>query len=195
MTVLDSFVNECPMGLITHGPLSNPYLQKVAEVYGVQAFRRTSICMEFERFLQRIKAGGKRCLEIGSYNGLSAVVLSQYFQEVIAVSVDVQPEALIKHQIVETLGIKNIRFIDVFDNQSKAEVVRELSYNFAYLDGDHTNNTETDFELTKDCGRILFHEYWPLQPAVWNLVNSLPADEVVVAEVDCFAYWERKYRG
>ena len=44
--------------------------------------------------------------------------------------------------------------------------------------------------LVKRCGRVLFHEYWPLQPPVWNLVNSLPVDEVTRAQFDCLAYWE-----
>jgi len=58
------------------------------------------------------------------------------------------------------------------------------------MDGDHTNDTEEDFGLVKSCGRVLFHEYWPLQPAVWNLVNSLPKNEVISANYDCLAYWQ-----
>lgn len=187
-----------PAHPVAHGPFANPYLLRVTEKFGPRAYRRTSICMEFERFLRRIarEVGngekiGRVGLEIGTYNGLSAVILSQFFDQVIAVTIETQPvEQLLKHQIVEHLGIKNIRFIDVKDNNHKRTVVQAVDYDFAYLDGDHQHDTLADWELVRGCGRVLFHEYWPLQPPVWDLVESLPPAQVIRAEVDCFAFWD-----
>jgi hypothetical protein len=70
------------------------------------------------------------------------------------------------------------------------ELARDRQFDFCYSDGDHTHDTYTDFDLVKRCGKVLLHEYWPIQPPVWNLVNSLPANEVVRAAYDCFAYWQ-----
>lgn len=179
-------------GEIIHGPFANPYFQKVLKKFGKTAFARSSACMEFETFLRRINARGKTCLEIGTYQGMSAVVLSQFFERVVCVSVDDDLRRIIKRDIVEYLGITNIEFYDVKDNTEKRKIVEALAFDFAYSDGDHANDTQEDFDLVKRCGRVLLHEAWPLQSHVWNLVHSLPANEVIWATYDCFAYWERK---
>jgi hypothetical protein len=179
-------------GDITFGAFSNPLLKNIFRTFGRNAFARSSACMEFEAFLKRIGAKGKVCLEIGTYHGITAIVLSQYFDKVICVSVDNDPKALMKREIVEHLGLQNaIEFHDCTSNAHKTDIVNALDFDFAYMDGDHTHDTPEDWALVKRCGRVLFHEYWPLQAPVWNLVNSLPENEVIRAAADCFAYWER----
>jgi len=186
--------NEPFVGEITHGAFSNPALSKILKQFGKMAFARSSACMEFEAFLKRIGAGGGTCLEIGTYNGITAVVLSQFFDKVICVSVEEEAlkRRIIKHDIVEFLGIKNIEFHDAADNAEKAKIINSLEFDFAYMDGDHTHDTASDFELVKRCGRVLMHEVWPLQPTSWALAHALPQEEMVFADYDCFAYWQRK---
>lgn len=172
--------------------LRNPLLVKVIEQFGPEALRRASVCMEFEAFLRRIGAGGECCLEIGTYNGISALILSQFFERVVTISLeDHGTDTKMKQRIFEACGVKNVHPIEIADDRQKAEIIPRHAFDFAYLDGDHVNCTESDFALTKHCGRVLFHEYWPLQPPVWNFVNALDPREVTVAEYDCFAYWER----
>lgn len=187
-------VTEKVIGDVQFGALSNPALNQALQQFGSEAFRRCSIMMEFEAFLKRVHAQlPKRrmtCLEVGTYNGMSAIVLSQYFDRVICVSVDDKPGELLKHDIVKALGIRNIRFFDCANNAEKAAVIGKLDFDFCYQDGDHLNDTHDDFALVKRCGRVLFHEYWPLQPAVWNLVNGLPQGEILRAQFDCLAYWQ-----
>lgn len=181
-------------GDVQFGALANPALNQVLQQFGAEAFRRCSIMMEFEAFLKRVHAQLPRkrmtCLEVGTYNGMSAIVLSQYFDRVICVSVDDKPGELLKHDIVKALGIRNIRFFDCANNAEKAAVIDKLDFDFCYQDGDHLNDTHDDFALVKRCGRVLLHEYWPLQPAVWNLVNGLPQGEILRAQFDCLAYWQ-----
>jgi hypothetical protein len=179
-------------GEIQRGAFSNPRLNAVLKKFGKMAFARSSACMEFEQFLNRIGVHGESCLEIGTYQGITALVLSQFFDQVTCVSVDDDPRRIIKHDIVNYLGIENITFHDVKNNAEKAQLIKSLKFDFAYVDGDHVNDSHLDFSLVEHCGRVLFHEYWPLQAPVWNLVNSLPADELRFANSDCFAYWERR---
>jgi len=180
------------IGDINHGAFANPMFKVVLEKFGNIAFARSSACMEFENFVRRINARGETCLEIGTYQGMSAIILTQFFNKVICVSVDDDLRRVIKHEIVELLGIQHkIKFYDVNNNQEKYDLIRFMNFDFCYIDGDHTNDTLTDFSAVKKCGRVLFHEYWPLQPPVWNLVNSLPQNEVTRAHFDCFAYWEK----
>ena len=189
--------DEPVVGRITHGAFSNLLFQVVLDRFGKTAFARSSACMEFESFLRSIffitaGAASATCLEIGTYQGSSAIILSQFFKRVICVSVDDDLRRIIKRDIIEYLGIKNIEFYDAHNNKEKKQIIDSMEFDFAYLDGDHIHDTHEDFALVKRCGRVLFHEYWPLQAVVWNLVNSLPPSEVKRAQVDCFAYWERK---
>lgn len=177
---------------LPHGAFTHPLMAKILRTYGRRAFARSSACMEFVDFLERINLRGKVGLEIGTYHGITALLLAERFDTMISVSVDDEdPGRLLKRELAEFVGAKNIVFHDAKDNAEKAEIIRGLTFDFAYSDGDHTSDTEADFALVKRCGRVLFHEYWPLQPPVWELVNSLPAHEVTRAHYDILAYWER----
>lgn len=180
---------------VKRGPFAHPLMAKILAAYGRRAFARSSACMGFIGFLDRIKAGegGGVALEIGTYHGITALLLAERFDKVISVSVDDEdPGRLLKRELAEFTGTKNIEFYDAKDNVEKGEIVRGLAFDFAYSDGDHTKDTVADWKLVKRCGRVLFHEYWPLQPAVYDLVNSLPPDEVTIHETDILAYWEAK---
>lgn len=189
---LDPEIIEPIRGEITIGPFAHPLMKRVLKAYGRRAFARSSACMGFIAFLDQIKAGGKCALEIGTYHGITALLLAERFGRVVSVSIDDEdPSRLLKRELAEFLGLHNIEFHDVKDNDEKAALVRKLDFDFAYSDGDHTKDTHLDWGLVERCGRVLFHEVWPLQPAVWNLVNSLPPHEVTRADCDILAYWER----
>lgn len=180
-------------GEITHGAFANPMLQKIMRKYGKVAFGRSSACMEFESFLKQIRGDNRSgtCLEIGTFHGITAIVLSQYFDRVICVTKEDEGAKPMKRELVEFLGIKNIQFHDIKSNAEKAPIINGLEFDFCYNDGDHTNDYQTDWDLVKRCGRILQHEAWVLAPGVWNLLHALPENEVTWASVDSFAYWER----
>lgn len=151
----------------------DPMLVKVYECFGIGVFRRSSVLEGFNTFLQKNKFGGKRCVEIGTCNGLTACVLSRYFEEV--VTIDVEPSAK-KHEIAAYLDIHNVRFLDVRDNAAKRQAIDELEADAAFVDGDHARDTETDFAAVRRFGRVLFHEHWAPQPAVIALVKRLAAN-------------------
>lgn len=183
--------NECAALEIHHGPFSHPLMRAILHKFGKVAFARSSACMEFNDFLHRIKAGGRTCLEIGTYQGISAVMLAPFFERVVCVSVDDDMRRIIKRDIVAYLGLQNrIQFFDCKDNEEKARVIRDQEFDFAYCDGDHAHDTSFDFELVRHCGRVLFHEYWPIQEPVFRLVNSLPQHQITRADYDCFAFWD-----
>lgn len=157
--------------------LCNRSLTRVMQRFGAQVFRRSSVFHGLDEFLSEQSVRGKLCFEIGTWNGLTAVVLSQYFERV--VSVDIIHNA-IKHDIIADLGIKNIRCFDIQDNADKVKIAREFPFDFAYMDGNHADDTGHDWNLLQPCGRVLLHEVWPFQPPVWKLVRGLPAQEVVI---------------
>lgn len=169
-----------------HAAMCDPVLYRVQERFGGHVFRRSSVHHGVDEFLSASNVSGKVCFEIGSWNGLTAVVLSRYFERVI--SVDIAHND-IKHEIVDYLGIKNIRFLDIADNADKAKVAREWKFDFAYLDGDHAADTEDDWNLVRHCRRVLFHEAWRIQKPVYDLVRSLPQDQVTW-NGDGLALWQ-----
>jgi hypothetical protein len=165
---------------------SDLQLVEVFKRFGWEAFRRSSVLEGFQQALRRFELKGRRCLEIGTCNGLTAIVLSRFFDEV--VSIDIMPSRL-KHEIVDFLQITNVRFHDVKDDSEKAHLIYAYNFDLAYVDGNHDQDTLFDFDLVKRCGRVLFHEYWEAQPPVWNLINSLRSSGRVRTEGK-LALWE-----
>jgi hypothetical protein len=166
---------EKQVGVRVQTILSDPVLFKVFDRFGAEPFRRSSVFHGLSKFLDEQKVKGRRCFEIGTWNGLTAAVLSRYFDEV--VTVDIMHNEL-KHKILEYAGIRNVRCLDIRDNVHKAEIAKATEFDFAYLDGNHMADTEIDFAMTKKGGRVLFHECWPFQEPVWKLVNQLPHEQV-----------------
>jgi hypothetical protein len=167
--------------------LCDPYLLTVFQEFGGETFRRSSVFHGLEKFLADNMVRGKLCFEIGTWNGLTAAVLSRHFDQV--VTVDIAHNEL-KHTIIKRLGIQNIQFVDIGDNYDKWKVAEELDFDFAFLDGNHADDTAADWEIVKRCGRVLFHEAWPFQIPVWKLVQGLPQEQVIYGG-DGLALWKR----
>lgn len=168
--------------------LGNPDLLEVYKAFGGAVFRRSSVFHGLGQFLAANDVRGKVCFEIGTWNGLTAVVLSRFFDLVVTVDIAHNRE---KHRIIEHLGIDNIRCFDIDSNDEKAGIASQYEFDCAYLDGDHAHDTGSDWALTKGCGRVLFHEVWPFQPPVWSLVKSLPEEQVKYGG-DGLALWEAR---
>lgn len=155
--------------------LEDPALLRIYQKFGAEVFRRSSVFHDLEKFLREENISGKCAFEVGTWNGLTAVVLSRFFERVVTVDITDQP---LKHEILKEAGVTNVECITIGDNKEKRGILEKLDFDFAYLDGDHAHDTDTDFELVEGCGRVLFHEFWPHQAPVWRLVNTLPAIEV-----------------
>jgi len=154
-------------------------LLDVCKTFGIGVFRRSSVLEGFASFIQANGFKGRRCIEIGTCKGLTALVLARHFDEV--VSIDVVEDAQ-RAEIARHVGVNNIRFVTVADNTEKAKVINGLTFDAAYVDGDHIRDTVTDFALVKRGGRALFHECWEAQPAVLSLVNELRRSGLVVTQ-------------
>jgi hypothetical protein len=164
---------------------ADPVLLSVYKQFGAEPFRRSSVLEGFAEFVKETKFHGGVCVEIGTWKGLTAIVLSRYFDWV--VSIDFQPDPQRK-AIANFCGAKRIDFVTATDNLQKASVMADLKFDAAFVDGDHANDTKTDFALVRHCHRVLFHEYWQAQPPVWDLVNSLRQDGDVQTSGK-FALW------
>ena len=161
-------------------------LMRVFERFGPEAFRRSSVLEGFEALIEEEQFKGDTCVEIGTFRGLTALVLKRHFRRVI--SIDLYDDAM-RAEIADELGLE-YEFVRVRSNAEKAEIVARLRFDAAYVDGDHAHDTESDFALVERCGRVLLHEHWDAQPAVLALVRRLRAQGLVVTRGK-FALWTR----
>lgn len=160
--------------------LGDPMLLSVFQQFGAEVFRRSSVFHGLGKFLAENNVRGECCFEIGTWNGLTAALLSRHFKQV--VTVDIAHNA-IKHDVLRHLGIANVECVDISSNAEKLRVLRRLKAlgtppDCTYLDGNHAEDTEDDWRLVKGFGRVIFHEVWKFQSPVWSLVQSLPKEEV-----------------
>ena len=180
--------------MVEQGPKffkSDPNMQAIYERFGPEIFRRSSLFDGLDDVLKHIGVKGKCAVEIGTYNGITALTLAKYFDKVH--TFDILPHTF-KHQVKQHVGDTKVVIHDVLNNEEKASKINQLSgqFDFAYVDGDHANDAQFDWELVKSCGRVLFHEYWEQQRPVWDLVNGIMRSGV--GKVETFgklAYWSK----
>lgn len=167
----------------------DPMMVRIFAEFGAEPFRRSSVLEGFSQFLSDAMFSGRRCVEIGTWKGLTALVLARRFDEVISIDVVADND---RERIARFVGVKNVRFITVADNAEKARVIAGLDFDAAYIDGDHAHDTESDFALVERCGCVLIHEHWSAQPAVMALVGQLllRRDGEIMA-AGKFAAWRR----
>ena len=112
-------------------------------------------------------------LEIGTYQGVSACVLSELFKDVL--TLDIIEKPLLK-DIITDYG--NVCFIKAKNRIDEKSIVDKLFKNYeidlVFIDGEHFNG-----ELAKDwdmvqgkCDNILIHDYSPAFPEVYDFIND-----------------------
>ena len=165
--------------------INDSQMLRVWKKFGPAVFRRSAVLEGLDAFVTAHGFSGKRCVEIGTCNGLTGMILARHFDEV--VTIDNAPND-IKREIAAFLKVKNITFVDVANNAEKASVIAGLEFDGAFSDGDHARDAESDFALVRRCGQVLMHECWEIQPPVWNLVNRLKSQGHVTTK-DKWALW------
>jgi hypothetical protein len=147
----------------------------------------------------------KTAIEIGTFRGLTSAVMSQYCDKLITIDL---AEGLIedysqrfdwaktpkRQELWQKLGITNIELMLVTDNEVKKQILNGIDYDFVFIDGDHTfEGAKFDFELTKRCGRVLFHDYdrCPGKEApVRDFIDTIKEGKMQTTKD--YAYWEDK---
>lgn len=173
--------------------------QKMIELYGASILRKSALNIRDGDFLFELilKNGGyKTCLEIGTYRGCTAAVMSQFCDKVITIDLkqgrlESHGESFDRVKFWQELGINNIELHLVENDKEKAELIESLDFDFAFVDGAHDETVKDDFELVKRCGNVLFHDYddrgQPCLNHVFDFVNSLPRHQIKL--IDIFALW------
>lgn len=192
-------VNQWPMGL----PIGNGgFYGSVKYYFGHNHIQRSMLSSphdeEVFRFFLRNKTI-KCAVETGTYKGTATALLAFYADKVVTIDTKNYVD---KYAFWLEYGVYNkIESYLIKDERDKTDLLSRIDFDFAFLDGDHSEKgIESDFELVKDCGRVLFHDYYEIGSrfdlgtarlqGIVPLVNSLPPNEVTIGRP--FAYWERK---
>jgi len=189
------------------------FYKKIKEEFGQRYIRCSCIADKttediFCEFLSRKKI--VNALEIGTWFGVSSMVLSHYADKVFTIDIQWRPEPGL---LWATFGVADkINRYERDSEKQKADIVDHLDFDFAFVDGNHRyDGVKADFELVKRCGRVLFHDYYDhtdtipgidFKTAIDNgkdpdtfgevkrFIDELPKDEVSIMKP--FALWERK---
>ena len=135
---------------------------------GAEQFMR-SVCKRIA------KVNNGVAIEIGTYNGITSALISEYFQKVYTIDIESQ---VIRHDVWDLLGTNNVKSIIVSDNEQKKELIKQIKkeneVHFAYIDGDHWNGQpEYDHKLCSGIPFVLFHDYNPVHTEVVNYVDNI----------------------
>ena len=173
--------------------------RRIVEAYGPHVLKRSILSIrEGAGVMEHFMAGRgiRTALEIGTYRGVGAAEMSQFADRVITIDLvhgrmEQLGEKWDRQAFWRSLGIDNIELRLVRDDAEKAELIRSLEFDFAFVDGAHDQRVRDDFELVKRCGRVLFHDVdsrgKPELDHVYNFVMSLPRHEL--EQRDIFALW------
>lgn len=169
---------------------------KAVEFAAQELFRKSSLSIrDGANVFESLLGEGlyKSVLEIGTYRGVTAAYISQFVERVTTIDLKqgkMERDGQLFNRVLmwEWMGAGNVSLITVADNAEKAHLVRDLDFDFAFVDGDHSyDGVAFDFQIVKRCGAVLFHDYEPGND-VARFVDTLPRDQVRV--MDIFAFWQ-----
>ena len=155
----------------------------------------SSACGELEQGLNMVvKKPINFCLEIGTHNGLSAVVLTHYAKRVFTFDVALRNQEYVwqlfgvRNKISSIVSErKNLEWEINFIKTNNFWVERGYIFDFAFVDGSHEYEVvKRDFELVKHTGRVLFHDT-KSSPGAAQFAQELGLTPL--PDVN-FSYWE-----
>ena len=184
------------------------YFKAVRSELGLFQVRHSCIsCPKHEEFFRSFIRDKeiKHAVEIGTFMGTATAVLAHYAWKVSTMDIRRYYQSA---TLWLNMGVmpQITQYIISDHPDDKTTLLNRLDFDFAFIDGNHRDGVNLDWELTKKCGRVLFHDYFhegtpmpdlmtdkkSFEPSPWilELVDSLPKDEVTIKEP--FAYWEKR---
>lgn len=178
-------------------------LAKITEVFGADGNHWSCLGNDGERQMRSLLSLARpihgECygtiIEIGTHQGVSACLLSEYAQQVITFDVK---DWWLRKDVMEFLGCQvDFRLLKANtakdSNREISDILKGLDFDLAFIDGDHSYESVCDnFEAVKRCGRVIFHDYKHNKchlPKTVKFVDSIPDGRTT--KLEPFALWER----
>lgn len=115
-------------------------------------------------------------IEIGTYQGVSTSILSEYAKKVYAIDIVDLP---LRNEIFDYLNVKNVEFYKCaknFEDKKKyiENILKTEKVDLVFIDGDHWGEAiKQEFELVKNVKEILIHDYEKEFQVVYEFCNNL----------------------
>jgi len=159
----------------------------------------------FSIIISVLNVGLGKAVEIGTYKGITAGVLASVFDEVYTFDIVRRPitgsvwkalevEKKIKYFVfgnkVDLEGKEFNDWIDKVNREGRvrefiADKLKDIDFDFAYIDAKHDKNVRSDFKLVENCKYVLFDDYF--YPGVKKFMNEIGA-----FQIDRFGLYENK---
>ena len=141
----------------------------------------------FVRFFQHLKIN--IAVEIGTYQGIGAAYFTQFANKVHTFDIT-DCESFKRIKIWNDLGVENkISFYIIKNRNDIKKILENIKFDFAFIDGKHTKeDVRADWELVKNCGRVLFHDTENLS-SIGEFVESIGGKLFANKNL---GYWENK---
>lgn len=115
-------------------------------------------------------------IEIGTYQGVSACVLADYAKRVFTYDIK-NINSDLKNEIVNFLNAQNVYCFIGKPKEIEIQIQRVFKkekVDLCFIDGEHFGGElEKDFDMCKECNRIIIHDYATSFREVFDFVNSL----------------------
>lgn len=126
------------------------------------------------------KVNPQKVVEIGTYQGVSAAIISEYAKEVITIDIVDKP---LREEIWDFLEVEGITFYKVNSDSQKKRLIESANADMVFIDGEHFDGElAKDYEMSKDSPAILIHDYAPAFREVYDFCNNIGG-------------WEKEHRG
>jgi hypothetical protein len=175
--------------------------QRIRDAFGSDGLHWSCLGRDGERIVKRlihlaaptftgeISSGPLRIVEIGTHQGVSAVILSQFGE---VDTFDIKHWTL-RDEILAHFGcVEKVRTHIVEDNKDLARQLDQMEFDLAFVDGKHDYaDVAANFQAVKKCGRVIFHDYAHNrfhEERTVKFVNSLPDGRTT--KMEPFALWE-----
>lgn len=187
-------------GIDTIGEVDG-YYERVKTYFGTRTIRGSAIgyapdgrgmTCSCEPFLRKVFSQLRPCraVEIGTLYGVTTALLAHYAHHVTTIDIAYQQQA---SYLQSYFGVnKKIRNVIVGSDEDKAEFLKSIDFDFAFIDADHSyEGVKFDFECVRKCKRVLFHDYGLIEhTGITKFVDELPKREILTSKP--FVYWEAK---
>lgn len=174
--------------------------ERILSMFGPSALKRSALNIrDGEAVFKEILGGGqyRSVLEIGTYKGASAACMAQFCDRVTTIDLhhgrlEQLGESWDRRAFWDALGVDNINLLLVSGDAEKADLVRSLDFDLAFIDGAHDETVRVDFDLVKRCGTVLFHDYdrrgTKAKDQVADFIDTLPKTQIRTYD-GIFALW------
>lgn len=164
---------------------------KIVEKYGHAGIHHSCVYLDngeqiLRNILEQLKPL-RTVIEIGTYQGVSAAVISEYAEKVHTFDIVFMP---LRMKILRHLGIKNISCHVVKNNTEKELEINKIfeteKVDLCFIDGEHSKGQPPiDFEICRQCDQILMHDYSEAFDEVYKFCNDLEGYEKKISGTFC----------